>query len=96
MTNNKINIWLQHNTIANRDFLAQFGEVDDWAINDDEFDPEKWKPVYFKVNELGRELGQRAIELEQQFKGQLIPEDKMLSLAKSYSDAVGIDFEQEE
>ena len=50
-----------------RDFLAQFGEVDDWAINDEESNPEKWKPVYFEVNERGRALGQKAIELEQQF-----------------------------
>ena len=73
-----------------RDFLAQFGKVDDWAINDEESNPEKWKPVYFEVNERGRALGQKAIELEQQFKDQLIPEDKMLSLSQGYSDAVGI------
>ena len=54
-----------------RDFLAQFGEVDDWAINDEESNPEKWKPVYFEVNERGRALGQKAIELEQQFNSSL-------------------------
>ena len=78
-----------------RDFLAQFGEVDDWAINDDVLDPEDMKPVYFKVNERGRALGQRAIELEQQFKDQLIPEVEMLSRAQGYSDAVHLEFEEE-
>lgn len=79
-----------------RDFLAQFGEVDDWAINDEESNPEKWKPVYFEVNERGRALGQKAIELEQQFKDQLIPESQMLSIANNYSDAIRYNYEQEE
>ena len=71
-----------------RDFLSQFGEVEDWGINDEEKNPEKWKPVYFKINERGRALGQLALKAEQQFKDQLIPEAELFSLATSYSDAV--------
>lgn len=79
-----------------RDFLSQFGEVDDWGINDEEKNPEKWKPVYFKVNEHGRALGQLAIEAEKQFKDQLIPEAELFSLATSYSDAVRYAYGQKE
>lgn len=76
-----------------RDFLSQFGEVDDWGINDEEHDPAKWKPVYFKVNQRGKALGLLALEAERQFNDQLIPEYQMLILANDYSDAARFGYE---
>lgn len=59
------------------EFLTRFGEVDDWGINDEECDPEKFQPVYFTANERGMELGKIAIEIEHQFADCLIPTETM-------------------
>lgn len=71
-----------------RDFLTQFGTVENWDSCDDGIDDDEHKPVWFTVNERGRALGQIAIDAEQQFKDLYIPEDKMLSLAQKHSNDI--------
>ena len=60
-----------------KEFLPRFGEVDDWAINDEECDPKKFQPVYFAVNERGEKLGEIAIEIERLFADCLVPTETM-------------------
>lgn len=69
-----------------RDFLAKFGKVDDWGINDENFDkPEKWKPVNFELNEKGRVLGQMAQQIEDTFQGEVLSPKQIAALIKKYN-----------
>ena len=77
-----------------RDFLTQFGTVENWDSCDDGLDDEH-EPVWFTVNERGRALGQIAIDAEQQFKDLYIPEDQMLILAQKHSDDVRLNWERD-
>ena len=78
-----------------RDFLTQFGTVENWDSLSEDINDDKYEPVWFEVNERGNALGRLAIETEQQFKDLYITEDQMLSLANGYSDAACYDYEEE-
>ena len=68
-----------------RDFLTKFGKVDDWAINDKEDNPEKWKPINFELNEKGKALAQMAQQIEDTFQNEYLSPKQMLSLIKKYN-----------
>ena len=58
-------------------FLPQFGKTDDFAINDNENDPKKWKPVYFELNEQGKKLAKLALLVDKTFKDKILSEQEI-------------------
>ena len=65
-------------------FLPQFGKTDDFAINDNENDPEKWKPVYFELNEQGKELAKLALLVDKTFKNKILSDLDIYAIVDEY------------
>jgi len=65
-------------------FLPQFGKTDDFGINDEETNPEKWKPVYFELNEQGKELAKLALLVDKTFKDKILSEQEIYDIVDQY------------
>ena len=65
-------------------FLPLFGKTDDFCINDGETDPEKWKPVYFELNEQGKELAKLALLVDKTFKNKILSDLDIFAIVDEY------------
>ena len=65
-------------------FLPQFGKTDYFSINDGESDPAKWKPVYFELNEQGKELAKLALLVDNTFRNKILSEQEIYDIVDEY------------